>query len=435
MFFALCVFILLLSIYLGARLGSLGIAYAAGIGLFIYTMVLGIAPGKLPIDVILIIISVIGMIAVLELSGGLLYLVYLAEKILRSNPKFINYLAPLVTFYMTVLAGTSHTAYSIIPVIVETSKSQGIRPSRPLCLATVMAHVGIVCSPISAAVVAMIGILNPLGISLPQLLIIMIVSATVASLLASFVIGLFPQKLANEPNYQKLLKEGKINEKTTEKIVVPPKAPIAVGIFLLTVFAIVIYSIFTDFKPVYPETGKSIGTAHLIIILMLLGSYIMVKITKVDVSKLSSQSTFKAGMSAALCVIGVAWLGDTVITHYNNEIKEVAGDFLQGNPWAFAIVLFFLSSLLYSQAVTTISIMPIGVLLGLPPEVLIASFAAVNGLFLLPTYPIEIAAIQMDYTGTTKVGRFVFNHTFLLPGIMLLTFVCAIAYFVSLAVL
>lgn len=435
MFFAVCVVILLLSIYLGARLGGLGIAYAAGIGLFIYTMVLGIAPGNIPIDVVFIIIAVIGMIAVLELSGGLIYLVYLAEKILRSNPKFINYLAPLVTFFMTVFAGTGHTAYSLMPVIVEVARSQGIRPSRPLTLSAVMSQIGIVTSPISAAVVAFLGILQPFGITLLQLLLIMVPSAVIASLIASFIISFLPQKLETDKTYKELLASGKIPEKTEEQKVIPPKAPLAVVIFLLTGFAIVMYGLFPELKPIYPSTGKAISTPLLIVILMLVGAYAMVLLTKADVTKLSSQSTFKAGMSAALCVIGVAWLGDTLISHYSVEIKDVAGVFLQNNGWAFAIVLFFLSSLLYSQAVTTIALMPLGVTLGLSPEILIGSFAAVCGLFLLPTYPTVIAAVQMDYTGTTRVGKYVFNHSFIVPGTILLFTTCLVSYFMSYIVL
>ena len=435
MFFSLCVLVLLLSIFLGARMGGLGIAYAAGIGLFVYTMIFGIVPGNIPVDVVFIIIAVIGMIAVLELSGGLIYLVHVAEKILRSNPKFINYLAPLVTFFMTVLAGTGHTAYSLMPVIVEVAKSQGIRPSRPLTLSAVMSQLGIVASPISAAVVAFLGVLQPFGITLAQILMIMIPSAVIASLLASFIIGFFPQKLETDENYQKLLLEGKISEKTTEKAIIPPKAPLAVLIFLLTVLAIVIYGLFPELRPIYPSTGKTIGTAVLIIILMLLGSYMMVLVTKVDISKLSSQSTFKAGMSAALCVIGVAWLGDTLISHYSSEIKDIAGVFLQNNGWAFAIVLFFMSSLLYSQAVTTIALMPLGFTLGLSPEILLGSFAAVCGLFLLPTYPTVIAAVQMDYTGTTRIGKYVFNHSFIMPGTILLFLTCLVSYFMSYIIL
>ena len=161
----------------------------------------------------------------------------------------------------------------------------------------------------------------------------------------------------------------------------------------------------------------------------------MVLVTKVDISKLSSQSTFKAGMSAALCVIGVAWLGDTLISHYSSEIKDIAGVFLQNNGWAFAIVLFFMSSLLYSQAVTTIALMPLGFTLGLSPELLLGSFAAVCGLFLLPTYPTVIAAVQMDYTGTTRIGKYVFNHSFIMPGTILLFLTCLVSYFMSYIIL
>jgi anaerobic C4-dicarboxylate transporter DcuA len=435
MFFTVAAIILLLSIFLGARIGGLGIAYAAGIGLFIFTMVMGIAPGNIPTDVVFIIISVIGLIAVMELSGGLDYLVYLAEKLLRANPKSINYLAPLVTFFMTVFAGTGHTAFSLMPVIVEVAKNQGIRPSRPLTLAAVMSQIGIIASPISAAVVAFVGFLAGMNISLIQLLAIMIPSAVLSSLIASFVVGFFPQKLETDANYQALLKAGKITDKKLEEKVISKKAPLAVLIFLLTVLAVMVYGMFPELKPVYTKADGStfiISTAQLIMILMLLGAYIMVILTKVDITKIATQSTFKAGMQAALCVLGVAWLGDTLVSYYSGDIKAIAGDFLHANGWALAVVLFFASSLLYSQAAATTALMlPLGIALGLSPHIMIGSFAAVCGLFLLPTYPTVIAAVQMDYTGTTRFGKYVFDHSFILPGTLLLVLTCVIAYFLS----
>ncbi|MDR0484990.1 MAG: anaerobic C4-dicarboxylate transporter [Alphaproteobacteria bacterium] len=436
MLFVICFAILLLSIFLGVRLGGLGVAYAGGIGLFIYTMVLGIPPGNVPVSVVYIIVSVIGMIAILELSGGLTYLVYLAEKVLKKNPKHVNYLAPLVTFFLPVLAGTSHTAYSMMPVIVEVAKSQGIRPVRPLTLSVVASIVGIIASPISAAFVAFMMVLSDgnVGVSALSILAIMIPSAIMGILITSTIVSMLPQKLETDVNYQKLLSEGRIVSSKSKETIVPEKGPIAVVIFLITVIAISVYSLFPDLKPTYGD-GKQIDTALLIIILMLLGSYVMVLVTKVNILDLASQSTFKAGMVAALCVIGVAWLGDTMISYYANDIKRVAGEFLIANPWAFAVVLLFLSSLLYSQAVTTVAVMPIGISLGLPIEVLIGSFAAVCGLFLLPTYPTIIAATQMDYTGTTRIGKYVFNHSFLLPGILLLSFTCIIAFTLALIVM
>ncbi len=432
MFALICMIILILSIYLGARLGGLGIAFASGLGLYLFTMVLGITPGNLPVNVVFIIIAVIGAIAVLELAGGLAYLVYLAEIILRKNPKYINFLAPSVTFFMTLFAGTGHTAYSIMPVIVEVAKEQGIRPVRPLSSAVVASQIAITASPVSAALIAFIGILEPLGISLLQLLAIVIPSAFLGVMLMSCVQLFFPQDLKTYKPYI----ANKNNALITKAAAKPLKADfpltskLAVLIFLVIIIAIMIYGLFPQLKPIY-SNNKGIDNALLIVILMLLGSYIMTIVTKVDISKLTSQSSFKNGMSAALCVIGVAWLGDTIITYYKDDIKSFAGDFLIIYPWTFAFILFFISMLLYSQAATTVAMMPLGLALGLSPEVLIASFAAVSALFVLPTYPTLIAAVQMDYTGTTKMGKYVFNHSFLIPGILAVLFSVIIGFFIA----
>jgi len=128
--------IVLAAIFLGARLGSIGIGFAGGLGVLVLAL-MGVRPGDIPIDVILIIMSVIAAIAAMQVAGGLDYLVSLAEKLLRKKPKYITYLAPLVTYFMTIMAGTGHTAFSTLPVIAEVAKEQGIRPSRPLSIAVV----------------------------------------------------------------------------------------------------------------------------------------------------------------------------------------------------------------------------------------------------------------------------------------------------------
>ncbi|UQY80243.1 anaerobic C4-dicarboxylate transporter [Candidatus Hepatincola sp. Av] len=429
MFDVLLIVIFLGAIFLGVRMKGLGIAYAAGVGLFIITMVMKIQPGVLPFSVVIIIIAVIGAIGVLELSGGLDYMVRVSEKILRGNPKYINYLAPIITFTLTLLAGTGHVSYSVLPVIIEVAKRQNIKPVRPLTTAVVASQVGIPASPISAATVTLAALLAPDGVNLGQVILICIPSAFFALMVVAFLQSLLPQALDKDKTYLALLASGnikgfeeKIKETQVKKEAKGSKGPLAVLIFLIAIVIIVLYGLFPELKPIYANTNDSIDMPLLIVIIMLVAAYIMVILTKVKVADIPKQATFQAGMSAALCVIGVAWLGDTVISHYSENIKTIAGDFLQHYPWAFAVVLFCVASLLYSPAATTIAIMPLGISLGLSPMVIIGSFAATSALFVLPTYPTSLAAVQMDNTGTTKMGKYVFNHSFIIPGTLVVIF-------------
>ncbi|XWO13638.1 Anaerobic C4-dicarboxylate transporter [Candidatus Hepatincola sp. Pdp] len=431
MFDVLLIAIFLCAIFLGVRMGGLGIAYAAGVGLFIITMVMKIQPGALPFNVIIIIIAVVGTIGVLELSGGLDYMVRVSEKILKKHPKYINYLAPTITFALTVLAGTGHTAYSVMPVIVEVAKHQNIKPVRPLTTAVIASQIGITASPISAATVALVSILTPFHVSLGQVILICIPSAFCGIMLLAFYQSLLPQALNKDKTYLALLKTGNIKEVALVQKHLPESAKVAVFIFLVTIAVIIIYGLFPQFQPIYKETGRNIDMPLLVVIIMLIAGYVMVIITKVKVSFIPKQATFQAGMSAALCVIGVAWLGNTVISHYSDNIQIMAGDFLKNYSWAFAVVLFLVSALLYSQAATTIAIMPLGISLGLSPMVIVGSFAATSALFILPTYPTSLAAVQMDNTGTTKMGKYVFNHSFIIPGILGIMFSVMFAFLMA----
>lgn len=433
LFLIVGIIVLILALYLGIRTGGLGIAYAAGLGLFIYTMVLGIAPGNIPINVVFIIMTVIGTIAVLELSGGLDYMVLIAEKILRSNPRYINVLAPITTFCLTVLVGTQHSSYSLMPVIIEIAKKNNIKPVRPLSTSIIAAQVGVTSSPVAAAVVAFSGLLIPLGISLPKLLLIVFPASLIAIVIVGLLQNLLPQALDKDKNYLQLLQNGNLKEIKAQNGLnkeVKKGAKLTVGLFLLSIVLIVIYASFPSLKPTY-SNGYKIDNAQMIMITMLAIAYVMINFTKVKISDLVNQKTFKAGMSAAVCVIGVAWLGDTLITHYTHDINVIAGNVLTTYSWLFSIVLFVVAVFLYSQAATVAAIIPIAISLGLSPLTLVASFVAVNALFVLPTYPTVIAANQMDYTGTTKIGKYVFNHSFMLPGVLVIFFAVILAYIIA----
>lgn len=404
------------AIYLGARIGSIGVGFAGGIGVLILTLGLGLKPGVIPFDVILIIMAVIAAIAAMQVAGGMDYLVVQAEKLLRKHPKQITFLAPVVTYMMTLLAGTGHTAFSTLPVIAEVSKEQGIRPSRPLSIAVVASQIAITASPISAAVVFFAGILDPFGVDYLQLLAICIPSTFIACMCGAVVANMLGKPLNEDPVYLDRLAKGLVKKRGVSGIEIKPMAKRSVLIFLLAIVAVVGYATAISgnvgliTNPVLPRNDA-------IIVLMLTAATFITLFCKVDSGEVSNAATFKSGMSACVCVLGVAWLGDTFVSNHITEIKDFAGDLLQTQPWLLSVTLFFASMLLYSQGATTKALMPAALAIGVSPLTAIASFAAVSALFVLPTYPTLLAAVEMDETGSTRIGKAVFNHPFLIPGI------------------
>lgn len=403
------------AIYFGARLGSIGVGYAGGAGVVVLCLLLGMNPGKIPIDVILIIMSVIAAIAAMQVSGGLDYLVSIAEKILRKHPKHITYLAPTVTYFLTILAGTGHTAFAVLPVITEVAKEQGIRPSRPLSIAVVASQIAITASPISAAVVAVSGMLEPLGIGYLTLLAICIPTTFTACMITAFFCNFMGKDLKDDPVYQDRLAKGLTQLRGISQIELKPYAKLSVAIFVATIVIVVCYATAIS-DTVKLIENPTLGRNEAIMSFMLLAAALIALFAKINTSEVLNSSTFKSGMSACICVLGVAWLGDTFVTGHIDSIKEFSGNLLQHYPWLLAVVLFFASMLLYSQAATAKALLPAAIALGVSPLSVVASFAAVSALFILPTYPTLLAAVEMDDTGSTRIGKYVFDHPFILPG-------------------
>lgn len=422
--------VVLAAIFLGVRLGGIGIGYVGGAGVLVLGLVFGMKPGNVPWDVILIIGSVIAAIAAMQLAGGLDYLVRIAEGILRRNPKQINYLAPVVTYALTLFAGTGHTAFSMIPVIVEVAKEQHIRPCVPLSIAVVASQIAITASPVSAAVIYMSGVLEEFGWSYPLLLGIWIVTTFVACMLTAFVMTLISKMdLDSDPVYMERLAKGLVKSPNAgERPALLPHAKLSVLIFLLGVIFVVLYASAISpavgiIDPVIVPRDAAIWSVMFIIATLI--SFCC----KIDVSKIGSSSVFQSGMIAVICVFGVAWLGDTFVSNHSNEIKELAAGTVSQYPALLAVVFFIAAMFLYSQAATAKAITPaivaaLGITAANPGDsyMLVASFAAVSALFVLPTYPTLLGAVQMDYTGTTRIGKWVFNHAFFLPGLIAIVF-------------
>jgi len=421
--------VVLFFIWFGARLGSIGIGYAGGFGVLVLSVVFGLKPGDIPFDVILIIMGVIAAIAAMQEAGGLDYLVQVASRVLKKNPKYITFLAPVVTYLMTLFAGTGHTAFLALPVIAEVAKKEGIRPSRPLAIGTVASQIAITASPISAAVVFFSSALEPFGVDYVKLLLIAIPSTFIACMLGAVVTNFMGKDLKDDPVYQDRLAKGLVKQPSAsvEEKALPPGAKRSVLIFALAIICVVFYA--TAISPTVGLIKKPVlARDHAIITFMLAAASLISLLCKVNVNNIVNQATFKSGMSACICVLGVAWLGTTFVAAHIKEINVVAGDLLASKPWMLAVVLFFAAMLLYSQAATTKALMPVALALGVSPGAAIAAFSAVSALFVLPTYPTLLAAVEFDDTGSTRIGKYVFDHPFLIPGTLTITFAVILGY-------
>jgi len=365
----------------------------------------------------------------MQVAGGLDYLVHIATRILKSNPKYITFLAPVVTYTMTMFAGTGHTAFSTLPVIAEVAKREGIRPSRPLSIATVASQIAITASPISAAVVFFSTELEKVGVDYVKLLMVAIPSSFLACMLGAVVTNFLGKELKDDPVYQERLAKGlvKMEAAAEERPEMPPEAKRSVLIFGICLFCVVFYAmaISSTFALIKEPILKRDDA---IITFMLAAATLICLFCKVDAKNILNAATFKSGMSACICVLGVAWLGTTFVSAHMKEINVFAARLLEAYPWMLAVVIFFADMLLYYQAATTKALMPAALALGVSPVAAIAAFAAVSALFVLPTYPTLIAAVEFDDTGSTRVGKYVFDHPFLIPGTCTIIFAVILGF-------
>ncbi|MCK5817753.1 MAG: anaerobic C4-dicarboxylate transporter [Psychromonas sp.] len=424
-------FVVVFFIVLGARIGGIAIGLTGAGGVIVLSLVFGIKTthAYIPIDVILIIMTVITAIAAMQVAGGINWLVQIAEGLLRKNPKRITYYAPILTYFMTLLAGTGHSAYSTLPVIAEVAKDQGFRPSRPLSIAVVASQVANTASPISAAVVVLSDLLAPVGVSYLELLTICIPSSFIACMFGAFVASKLGCELQDDLIYKERVKKGLISKSNlVKKVEVTAQATQATFIFIGAIVLVIFYAAAIS-DSITLIKHPTIGRNEAIMAIMLTAAGFIVFFTKIDPSKMANATTFKSGMTA--CVLGVAWLGSTFINTHVEDIKQIAGGLLQTHPWLLAIILFFASMLLYSQGATTVALMPAALAISVAPLTVVASFAAVSTLFVLPTYPTLLAAIEIDQTGSTRIGNLVFNHTFIIPGIATIAMAVTLAFVIG----
>jgi anaerobic C4-dicarboxylate transporter DcuA len=400
----------LVAIIIGARLGGIGLGVMGGIGLAILTFGFGLQPTSPPIDVMLMIAAVISAASCMQAAGGLDYMVKLAERLLRKNPSQVTILSPIVTYLFTFVAGTGHVAYSVLPVIAEVATETKIRPERPLGIAVIASQQAITASPISAATVALLGLLAGFDVTLFDILKITIPATIIGVLVGALFSMKVGKELADDPEYRKRLTEGYLDVKKVEIKDIHNKrhAVLSVLIFILATAFIVFFGSFDSLRPAFVIDGETVrlGMSAIIEIVMLSAAALILLLTRTD------------GMKAVIAIFGIAWMGDTFLQGNMLQLTQSIEGVVRQMPWLFGIALFAMSILLYSQAATVRALMPLGIALGISPMILVALFPAVNGYFFIPNYPTVVAAINFDRTGTTRIGKYVLNHSFMLPGLV-----------------
>jgi anaerobic C4-dicarboxylate transporter DcuA len=414
--------VVLAAIWMGSRYSGVGLGLWGAVGLVVLMIGFGVTPTSPPVDVMLIILAVIMAASAMDAAGGIDFLVRIAERIIRANPKYVTIIAPLTTWSFTFVAGTGHIVYPLLPVIYETAHQSGIRPERPMAVATIASQQAITASPVAAATAAMIGLFSEKGLTqwgLPEILMVC-VPATLAGVVVAAIVSMFIGKdLKDDPEYQARLASGKIPapKPADQRPPLKPAAKLSAFVFLAGVALVVLFGFMPSLRTL-PGAKSALAMPIVIEVIMLAVAAIMLAATKIDVDDIPKTATLRAGVVAVIGIFGLAWLGDSFIAAHKDVIVPAIGHWAEAAPWTFAFGLFFASVLLYSQAATTRALMPLGMALGIPPQFLIAMFPSVNGYFFIPTYGSLIAAINFDLSGTTRIGKYVLNHSFMIPGVV-----------------
>ena len=430
-------FLLLLAfLYAGSRYGGIGLGVVSGIGLFVEVFFLGMPLSKAPIDVMLVILAVVTCASVLEAAGGLKFMLQIAERILRSNPKRITILGPIVTYIMTLMLGTGHSVYSIMPIIGDIALKNKIRPERPMAAASVASQLGITGSPLSAAVAYYLTEITKLpgfeGVTLLNVVAVTM-TATFCGVLALSLYSLRRGKeLEDDPEYQRRMQDPVMRKQIEETSStsldeqLPASAKNSVYLFLAAIATIVIVAMIPSLKPVMADTGKTAGMDKIIQIVMLTFGGLILVLTKTDVKKVPNGVVFKSGMVATIAIFGIAWMSDTYFNYAMPSFKAGITEMIKAQPWTFAFALFAVSVVVNSQAVTAKMLLPVGIAIGLPAPLLVGLMPATYAYFFIPNYPSDIATVNFDVTGTTKIGKYYFNHSFMAPGLVGIVVACCV---------
>ncbi|MEE3453078.1 anaerobic C4-dicarboxylate transporter [Dialister sp.] len=434
--------VLIVCLFLGIKHGGIGLAVISGIGLMIYTFIFHFKPGTPPIGVMLTILAVVTCAGFLQTSGGLTVMLKQAEKFLRNNPKHITILAPVTTWFLTVLCGTGHVVYTMFPIIYDISIKQNIRPERPMAVSSIASQMGISASPVSVAVVSIVGFMAAQGYSysLLQILAVSLPATLIGVLCAALVSYRRGKDLSEDPAFQKMIKDPEQRDyvygekESLQGQELPSSYYHATIIFLLGIISIAILGNFPDLLPHFPNAKgvmKAISMTTVIQMVMLFVSAIILFVCRIKAKDVGNSQVFRAGIVALVSVYGVAWMADTYFASQMAFLKSFLGSVVTTHPWAYALVLFFTSKLVNSQGAAVAIVMPMALKLGMDPVMVLSFIPACYGYFFLPTYPSDLACIGFDRSGTTRIGRFVLNHSFMLPGLTGVVCACIAGFVIA----
>jgi anaerobic C4-dicarboxylate transporter DcuB len=434
--------VILVCLFYGARKGGVALGLLGGIGIVIMTFVFGLKPGKPPVDVMLTIIAVVAASATLQASGGLEVMLKGAEKLLRRNPKYVSILAPFTTCTLTILCGTGHVVYTMLPIIYDIAIKNNIRPERPMAASSIASQMGILASPVSVAVVSLVAFLAKAPVEGHVIDFIGVLSITIPSTLAGvLMIGIFSwfrgKDLDKDPEFQK-----RIADPEQRKVIYGESSTLmgkaltssqwtAMWIFLGAIAVVAVMGAFQSLRPLVD--GKPLSMVLSIQMFMLLAGALIILFTKTDASSIGKTEVFRAGMIAVVAVFGIAWMADTVFEANLPVLKATLTELVKTQPWTYAIALLLVSKLVNSQAAAVSAMVPVGLAIGVPPGYVVAFAAASYGYYILPTYPSDLAAIQFDRSGTTHIGKYVINHSFILPGLIGVSTSCVVGYLLAAA--
>ena len=434
--------IVLAALYVGSRYGSLALGAISGIGLAILVFGFGLKPGTPPTDVIYIIIAAVTCAGTLQASGGMDWMIQIAEKLLRKHPDHITFLGPLVTFFLTVMVGTGHVVYTIMPIICDIALKKNIRPERPCGVSSIASQVGITCSPIAAAVVAFVTISNANGymVSIPQVLMVTIPACVIGLMCAAAASYKRGKDLDDDPEFQARKADPKIyeymyvNKTTTLDKVITKEAKLSVFVFLGALLVIVGFA-FCQMIHVGDQTlAQAINLPKMNIciqIIMLVAAALNIMLCKVDLKNCVSGSVWQSGMVAVIAIYGIAWLADTYFGNYMEQMKAMLTDLVTRAPWSIALVFFMVSVLINSQGAVVVAMLPLAYELGIAGPVLLGVLPSVYGYFFIPNYPSDIATVNFDRSGTTVIGKYLLNHSFMMPGLISVTVSTIVGYLIT----
>ena len=426
--------IVLAALWVGSRYGSLALGAISGIALAILVLGFGLKPGTPPTDVIYIIVAAVTCAGIMQVSGGMDWLIQIAERLLRKHPERITFFAPLCTFFLTVLVGTGHVVYTLMPIICDIALKKGIRPERPCAVASIASQVGIICSPITAAVVAFVSISNANGfdVTIPQVLLVTLPASIIGLLAASAASYRRGLDLDKDPVFQAKLKDPEQYEYiygSTQTVLdreIPKSAKNAVYIFLASILLIVVFASYPSLLPEYG--GERLKMNIVIQIVMLAAAAFMIIFCKSSPKKAVAGAVWQSGMVAVVAIYGIAWMADTLFSNYMTEIHTMLEGVVKAYPWTIALAFLLVSILINSQGAVVVSMLPLAYGLGIPGAVLLGVLPSVYGYFFIPNYPSDIATVSFDRSGTTRIGKYLLNHSFMMPGMVCLIVSTIVSY-------